>query len=116
MIQMRGKILNRFRAVVALVCLITGALTGLPGARAGVPMCFGEERTERVPAGARGHFYGTNGDDVIMGNVTGDGSGSLVVHGKDGDDRICVSSGSGGPLLKIQGNDGRDKMRGNRAQ
>lgn len=96
--------------------LLAGALAIVPAARAGTPKCFGEEATKTIGAGASGHVYGTEGDDVIVGTVTSGGGGTLVVHGLGGADLICVSSEASGPLIKSKGEDGRDKMKGDRAQ
>ena len=92
--------------------LLLGGLAAVPLAEAGTPRCFGEEATKTVGAGASGHIYGTQGDDVITGTTGFDQA--VVVHGRDGDDRICVNAPGG--QLKIEGGDGRDKMKGDRAQ
>jgi Ca2+-binding RTX toxin-like protein len=91
--------------------LLVGALAAVPLARAGTPNCFGEEATRTVGSGASGDVYGTQGDDVIVGTIGREAP--VVVHGRDGNDRICVNSP--GPLLKLEGGEGGDKMRGNRA-
>ncbi|MDQ3954752.1 MAG: hypothetical protein M3285_04285 [Actinomycetota bacterium] len=92
--------------------LLMGALVVVPLARAGTPKCFGEKATKTIGSGASGHVYGTQGDDVIVGTTGYEAA--VVVHGRDGHDRICVNS-PGAPL-KLEGGDGRDKMKGNRAQ
>ena len=92
--------------------LLAGALASVPLARAGGPKCFGEEATRTVGGGASGHVYGTQGDDVIVGTIGRDKT--VVIHGRDGADRICVDGPGNYPTIK--GEDGRDKMKGDRAQ
>jgi hypothetical protein len=88
-----------------------GVLTSMPPVAAGAS-CFGREATRTVGPNRTGHYYGTNGNDVIVGNIgPGGGYATIVIHGRGGDDRICVNNAG-----KIKGEDGADKIRGDRAQ
>jgi Ca2+-binding RTX toxin-like protein len=104
--------MGRTRVWIGATLLAAATIVNAPVADAGSG-CFGRERTRTVGPNATGHYYGTNGNDVIVGRLTGN-SGSLVVHGKDGDDRICVSTNGGILPLRLKGEEGNDKLRGAR--
>ncbi len=97
-------------AVVAAFMLVSLAAV-FSSARAGSD-CFGRAPTRTVGSGARGDVYGTQGDDVIVGSLTG--SGSTRIRARGGNDRVCVNTT--GPLLEIYGQDDNDRLKGDRAQ
>ncbi|MEV4509554.1 calcium-binding protein [Dactylosporangium sp. NPDC049525] len=97
----------RFSAVAA--ALMLSAVVGARPAAADFVVladCFGNPiqmwSVLSVPAGA-GSFYGTPGDDVIMGT-----DGPDIIHGMEGRDVIC---GGGGDDI-IWGEEGNDHIDG----
>lgn len=97
---------TRTTTILGVIALAALPLAS-PARGGGQATCFGKAATMTATGK---NFEGTSGNDVIVGNYKSD----ATVHGRGGNDRICVNTSFG--FLKLYGDGGNDKIKGDRAQ